>query len=164
MSLNTAFTKFLDMDHAKFIHKSMHLCQQKGHPGLGLLWLTSPQHLQRDKAGFPFGNQELCKGTTLACGRVLEVLSELRLHWARLYTDSDAEFQIQRKRKTNRLFCCVVVSFHGTLFEVEGTGACSRYRVQRAVENGAHVSLLDTFNLAIFKSNVFKYVKDTCSN
>lgn len=62
------------------------------------------------------------------------------------------------------LFCCVVVSFRGTLFEVKEMDACNRYRVQSAVKNGAHVSLLNTFNLAIFKSNVFKYVKDTCSN
>lgn len=51
-----------------------------------------------------------------------------------------------------------------TLFEVKEMDACDRYRVQSAVKNGAHVSLLHTFNLAIFKSSVFKYVKDTCSN
>lgn len=67
-----------DMDHAKLTHKSMHLCQQKAHAGLGLLWLVAPQYLHRAKTGFPFGNRELCKGTALACGRVLEVLSEPR--------------------------------------------------------------------------------------
>lgn len=164
MSLNTALHHDCRHGPCQFIHKSMHLCKQKAHPGLGLLCLSTPQHLQRAKAGFPFGNQELCKGTSLACGRVLEVLSEPRLHWVQLYTDSDAEFQIHWKRKMNRLFCYVVVSFWGTLFEVEGMVACSRYRVLSAVENGAHVSVLNTFNLVIFKSNVFKYVKDTCSN
>lgn len=66
-------------DHAKLIHKSMYLFQQKAHPGLGLLWLIAPQNLHRAKTGFPFGNQKLCKGTALACGRVLEDLSEPRL-------------------------------------------------------------------------------------
>lgn len=55
------------------------LMSTKAHPGPGLLWLTAIQYLHRAKTGFPFGNQELCKGTTLACGKVLEVLSEPRL-------------------------------------------------------------------------------------
>ena len=79
-------------------------------------------------------------------------------------TDINAEFQKQWKWKMDRLFHCVVVSWEGRLFEVKEMDACNRYRVQSAVKNGAHVSLLHTFNLAIFKSSVFKYVKDTCSN
>lgn len=61
-------------------------------------------------------------------------------------------------------FHWVIVLFLGTLFEVKEMNACNRYRAQSAGESGAHVSLLNAFNLAIFKSNVFKYVKDTYSN
>lgn len=100
----------------------------------------------------------------LACGRGLEFLSDPTLHWAHVYTDIDAESQIQWKQKLVKLFRCIVVSFRETLFEVKEMDACNRYRVQSPDRNGAHVSLLNTFNLAIFKSNVFKYVKDTFSN
>lgn len=56
-------------------------------PGLSLLSLIAPQQLHRAKAGFPSGDQKFRKGAPLACGRVLEVLSEPALHWAPLYTD-----------------------------------------------------------------------------
>lgn len=94
----------------------------------------------------------------------MEFLSDPALQWAQRYIDIHAEFQIQWKQKMVRLFCCVVVSFQEDIFEVRETDACNRYEVQSPVENGAHLPLLNAFNLVIFKSNVFKYVKDTFSN
>lgn len=116
MSLNIVFLLILGMYHVGSIHMWMHLCQQKACiiSNIQASVCSCSQHLHTAKAEFPFGNQKLCKGTPLACIRMLVVLTDPRLHWAQLHTDNNAEFQIQWTRKKNRLFLCVVVSFWRT--------------------------------------------------
>lgn len=123
MSLNTVVPMILGMDRAGLIHTSIHLCQQKAHIILNnQAWsaLTHSSSAHPRSQGWisiwvPVPSQRNSPGMWENAGGFVRAKASL----ARLYTDTDAQWQIQWRTKMDRLFHCVVISFPGILFEVQ---------------------------------------------